>query len=101
MPIVPTGIPWNNGFTWLDVNYAPIAVLGTLLLVGGWWMISANKWFKGPIPQGNEEELERIESNLRRGRPTTRCPRRRLAVSSNSEGAGSRRPPPSSRRRSC
>src|SRR5471032_723974 len=46
MPISPLGIPFKNGFTWLDVNYAPIAVLGTLVLVGGWWLISAHKWFK-------------------------------------------------------
>jgi amino acid transporter len=60
-PLSPAGIPWNGGFTWLSVNYAPIAVLGTLLLVGGWWVLSANKWFKGPIAQGTEEELARIE----------------------------------------
>ena len=24
-------------------------------------MISAHKWFKGPVRQGTEEELERIE----------------------------------------
>jgi amino acid transporter len=64
LPTVPGGIPWNSGFTWVDVNYAIIAVLGTLLLVGGWWLISARKWFKGPIAQGSEEELERIEAGF-------------------------------------
>jgi hypothetical protein len=44
------------------VNYAIIAVGGTLLLVGGWWMLSAKNWFKGPIVQGSEEELVRIEA---------------------------------------
>ena len=62
VPLSPAGIPWNDGFTWLSVNYAPIAVLGTLLLVGGWWLLSANKWFKGPISQGTPEELARIEA---------------------------------------
>jgi amino acid transporter len=64
MPITPLGIPWNNGFTWVSVNYAPIAVVGTFVLVGGWWMISANKWFKGPISQGSEADLERIEESF-------------------------------------
>jgi protein-S-isoprenylcysteine O-methyltransferase Ste14 len=39
-----------------------VAVLGTLLLVGSWWMLSAHKWFTGPIVQGTEEELARIEA---------------------------------------
>jgi amino acid transporter len=64
MPIAPAGIPWNANFTWVSVNYAPIAVLGTLILVGGWWMLSAKKWFKGPIAQGTEAELARIETGM-------------------------------------
>jgi amino acid transporter len=66
-PLSPAGIPWNSNFTWLSVNYAPIAVLGTLLLVGGWWVLSANKWFKGPVVQGTEEELARIEAQYEHG----------------------------------
>jgi len=62
LPITPTGIPFKNGFTWLSFNYAPIAVGGTMLLVGGWWLLSAHKWFTGPIVQGSEEDLERIEA---------------------------------------
>ena len=69
MPTLPQGIPFKHGFTWLDVNYAPIAVVGTLLLVGGWWVLSANKWFKGPIPQGTEDELARIEAQYEHGTP--------------------------------
>jgi amino acid transporter len=61
-PLSPGGVPWNSKFSWLSFNYAPVAVLGTLLLVGGWWLLSANKWFKGPIAQGTEEELARIEA---------------------------------------
>ena len=61
-PLSPAGIPWNSSFTWLSFNYAPIAVLGTLVLVGGWWLLSAKNWFAGPVAQGSEEELARIEA---------------------------------------
>jgi hypothetical protein len=37
-------------------------VFGTFILFGGWYLVSARKWFKGPIRQGSEEELERIEA---------------------------------------
>ena len=71
MPVTPTGVPWNSAFTWLSFNYAPVAVGGTLLLVGGWWFISARKWFTGPVVQGTEEELARIEAQYGEGgRPT-------------------------------
>jgi amino acid transporter len=73
-PLSPAGIPWNSDFTWLSVNYAPIAVLGTLALVGGWWLLSANKWFKGPITQGTEEELARIEAQYEHGSPPSTAP---------------------------
>jgi amino acid transporter len=62
LPLSPAGVPWNDSFTWLSFNYAPIAVLGTLLLVGGWWVLSARHWFVGPVAQGTEEELARIEA---------------------------------------
>ena len=32
------------------------------ILFGGWWLVSANRWFKGPIRQGTEEELAQIEA---------------------------------------
>ena len=67
LPIAPSGVPWNSGFTWLSFNYAPIAVGGTLLLVGGWWLISAHKWFKGPIVQGTPEELAAREAQYDSG----------------------------------
>ena len=64
LPTVPTAIPWHSGFNWNVVNYAPITVGGVLLLVGVWWLLSAHKWFKGPVREGTEEELERIESGM-------------------------------------
>ncbi|MEK7424092.1 MAG: amino acid permease [Actinomycetota bacterium] len=60
-PITPTGIPWKDGFDWNVVNYAPLTVGGAFLLFGGWWILSASKWFTGPVRMGTEEELERME----------------------------------------
>jgi amino acid transporter len=61
LPPYKSSVPWDDEFTWEAANYAPILVGGALLLFGGWWVLSANKWFKGPIRQGTDEELERIE----------------------------------------
>jgi amino acid transporter len=69
MPTVPGGIPWNDGFDWNVVNYAPLTVGGVLLAVGIWWFVSARKWFKGPVVQGTEEELTRIESQYEQPGP--------------------------------
>jgi amino acid transporter len=61
MPPYSVSAPWEEGFTWEAVNYAPILVGGALLLFGGWWVLSAKNWFKGPVRMGTEEELERLE----------------------------------------
>ena len=71
-PDVAGGVPWQDEFSWLLFNYAIIAVGGTLVLVGGWWMLSAKNWFKGPIAQGTEEELARIEAHVRARRDVRR-----------------------------
>jgi hypothetical protein len=62
MPTVPTAIPWHDGFDWNVVNYAPITLGGVLAAVGLWWVLSARKWFKGPVVEGTEEDLARIEA---------------------------------------
>ncbi|GAB3955918.1 hypothetical protein GCM10027614_66640 [Micromonospora vulcania] len=49
LPIVPAGVPGNEGFTWSAVNYAPLAVGGVLLVVAVWWYASARTWFTGPV----------------------------------------------------
>jgi len=64
LPIAPAGVPWDDAFDWNVVNYAPLTVGGAFLLFGGWYALSAKKWFKGPVRQGSEEELERIEAGL-------------------------------------
>jgi amino acid transporter len=58
MPVTPTGIPFHAGFTWTVVNYAPLTMIAVLVLIGGWWLISARHWFRGPVRQASFEELE-------------------------------------------
>ena len=45
-------------------NYAPVAVGVVILFAGGWWLLSAKNWFKGPKVQGSAEELAAIERDL-------------------------------------
>jgi amino acid transporter len=64
LPSYYLGVPWNTGFDWNYVNYTPLPVLAAFLLFGGWYVLSARKWFKGPVRQGTDEELERIEAEF-------------------------------------
>ena len=51
----------------LDVfNFAPVVVVGLFVVIGGWYMLSARKWFTGPKVQGSAEELAAIEAELER-----------------------------------
>jgi amino acid transporter len=63
LPISPAGIPFKDdpGFNWDVANYAPLTVGGALLFFGGWWVLSAKRWFKGPVRMGTDEELEQLE----------------------------------------
>jgi amino acid transporter len=45
-------------------NYAPVAVGVVVLFAGGWWLLSARRWFKGPKVQGTAAELAAIERDL-------------------------------------
>jgi len=47
-----------------NFNYAPVAVGVVLLFSGGYWLLSARKWFTGPKVQGDEAELSRIEGGF-------------------------------------
>ncbi len=77
LPLFPDGIPGNSAVVgtnhflvtvnWADVNYAPLTVGGAFILFGGWWILSAKNWFKGPVRMGSEEELEAIEAGLASG----------------------------------
>ena len=59
--ILPQAAPGNTLTTF---NYAPVAVGAVLLYSGGYWLLSAKNWFKGPKVQGSPEELAKIEAEL-------------------------------------
>src|SRR6266704_762957 len=54
-------LPTSTPITLQGFNYTPVVVLGVFLIVAIWWLVSARHWFKGPIIQGSEAELEAIE----------------------------------------
>jgi hypothetical protein len=54
-------IPGQDGWSWDFVNYAPVLVAGAFVLFGGWWILSAKNWFKGPVRMGTDAELEQLE----------------------------------------
>ena len=57
-------LPELNPVTWDTFNYAPVAVGVVLLFSGGYWLLSARKWFTGPKAQGDLADLERIEAEF-------------------------------------
>jgi amino acid permease (GABA permease) len=48
-----------------NFNYAPVAVLVVIGFALGYWVLSARRWFKGPVVQGSPEELAAIERELK------------------------------------
>ena len=65
-PLYTAGLPWSDDFTWELTNYTILWFAAIGLIFGGWWILSARKWFKGPIRMGTEEELDRIEERFDR-----------------------------------
>jgi len=57
-------LPQASPITATNFNYAPVAVGVVLLFAGGWWLLSARRWFAGPRVQGSAEELAAIERQL-------------------------------------
>jgi len=57
-------LPAATPITASNFNYTPVVVLGVIALVTIWWLVSARKWFKGPIIQGSEAELAAIERSV-------------------------------------
>jgi amino acid transporter len=67
-PLYKIGLPWVDGFDWQFTNYTIIwfAVIG--LVFGGWWVVSARRWFKGPVRM-SEEEMAAREHEYDRAEP--------------------------------
>jgi hypothetical protein len=61
-PLYTVGVPWHDPFDWQFTNYTVLWIGGFVIVFGGWWAISAKKWFKGPVRMGTEEELEALEA---------------------------------------
>ncbi|HZR39524.1 MAG TPA: amino acid permease [Ktedonobacteraceae bacterium] len=57
-------LPTANPVTAVNFNYTPVVVLGLFIIVTAWWLLSARNWFKGPVIQGSEAELEAIEREV-------------------------------------
>jgi amino acid transporter len=62
LPLFYDGLPWSANFSWSLTNYTVLWFAGIGLFFGGWWIVSARHWFKGPVRMGTEEELARIEA---------------------------------------
>jgi amino acid transporter len=48
------GVPWDASFEWKFVNYTPLLVGGTFILLWIYWHVSVKKWFTGPVRQVDE-----------------------------------------------
>ena len=57
-------LPTVSPVTRSTFNYTPLAVLAVLGFAGGWWLLSARRWFTGPKVQGSAEELAAVERDL-------------------------------------
>ncbi len=57
-------LPTINPVTVVTFNYTPVVVLGTLIILVVWWMVSVRHWFKGPHVQGTASEMTAIERSL-------------------------------------
>ena len=55
-------LPQYSPVTRTSFNYAPVAVGVVLIGAGGWYLLSARKWFKAPKVQGTPEELEKADT---------------------------------------
>ena len=48
LPFEPAGVPGDPEFSWIAVNYAPILVGMTCLMLWIWWRVSVRNWYHGP-----------------------------------------------------
>jgi amino acid transporter len=58
-PLYKVGLPWVADFDWQFTNYTVIWFGAIGLIFGGWWLLSARRWFKGPVRMSDEEVAAR------------------------------------------
>jgi len=58
--LLPQATPLNLS----TFNYTPVVVGVVVAFAGGWYLVSARQWFRGPKVQGTAEELAAIERDL-------------------------------------
>jgi amino acid transporter len=58
-PLYKVGLPWVADFDWQFTNYTVIWFGAIGLIFGGWWVLSARRWFKGPVRMSDEEVAAR------------------------------------------
>jgi hypothetical protein len=49
LPVTPTAVPWNSGFSFSSLNYAPLVTIGLFIAVGLAWVLDAKHTFRGPV----------------------------------------------------
>ena len=59
IPLYKIGLPWEDGFDWRFTNYTILWFAAIGLVFGGWWVLSARRWFKGPVRMTEEEMAAR------------------------------------------
>jgi amino acid transporter len=76
--MLPTISPasWNPGdWTklnyWASFNYTSVVLIVVVVALTIWWYASVRNWFKGPMAQGSELELARIEAGFEEGERST------------------------------
>ena len=67
LPLFKAGLPWDKDFSWSLTNYTVLWFAAIGLCFGGWWVLSAKNWFKGPVRMGSDEELDRSRNRSRAG----------------------------------
>jgi amino acid transporter len=72
LPFTPLAVPWDESFDLRYVNYAPVTVGVTLLIVGIWWKVSAHKYFTG---QTRNVDIDRALGDAESGTPPGEPPK--------------------------
>jgi hypothetical protein len=68
-------VPGAADFDWNVVNYAPLTVGAALIGFGGWYLISARRWFTGPVRDADVADVTDVSFLGKPGPSTIPIPR--------------------------